>query len=351
MQNNKNQKVKNKALWTVIFVLIAALSIWAVMSQSKSFSFAAFGAFLRNARKLPLACAVLSMLAFIAFEGISILAICRSFSYKKSFGNGFAYSAADIYFSAITPSATGGQPASAFFMIKDGIPSMFVTVVLIANLMMYTIAAVVIGMLCFILVPASFLDFNIISKVLIIIGFGVQAGLCAIFMLLLTKPIILHKLCEGTIRLLSKLHLMRKKEEKLEKLRLWIDQYASYTRLLKDKRGALVEALFINFLHKISQGLVTMFTYLATGGIAANAFRVFSLQIFVIMGAYCIPVPGAMGVTDYILLDGFNSIASSQTATNLELLSRSLSFYICVIVCGLTVLLKYLLYKRKQKKS
>ena len=53
---------------------------------------------------------------------------------------GVLYSAADIYFSAITPSATGGQPASALLMVGDGIPTAVTTVVLLLNLAMYNLS-------------------------------------------------------------------------------------------------------------------------------------------------------------------------------------------------------------------
>ncbi|MFR2128888.1 MAG: hypothetical protein ACLS4M_06675 [Eubacterium ventriosum] len=45
--------------------------------------------------------------------------LCGTFGYKRPFRKCLVYSSSDIYFSAITPSATGGQPASAYFMMKD----------------------------------------------------------------------------------------------------------------------------------------------------------------------------------------------------------------------------------------
>ena len=55
-----------------------------------------------------------------------------------------------------------------------------------------------------------------------------------------------------------------------------------------------------------------------------------------------------MGVTDYLMLDGFENL-KVQNPQFLELLSRSLSFYVCIIICGLTVLFSYIaLSKRKR---
>jgi hypothetical protein len=58
-----------------------------------------------------------------------------------------------------------------------------------------------------------------------------------------------------------------------------------------------------------------------------------------------------MGVTDYFLLDAFDDIMASADAVNLELLSRSIAFYFCIIVCGASVLIKFLLQQKARKKQ
>ena len=128
--------LKNRIIWTVVFIVIAALSVWAVVAQSGSFSFKSFFEFVKGSNPWWLLSATLSMLGFIIFEGIALIYVCRAMGYKTGFKGGFVYSAADIYVSAITPSATGGQPASAYFMIKDGLPGTVVTAALISTLVM-----------------------------------------------------------------------------------------------------------------------------------------------------------------------------------------------------------------------
>ncbi len=113
--------VKNKALWTCIAIALAALTIWAVFSMSGNMSPAQLIEQLKNARPGWLVLAVFSMLGIIFFEGEAILAIIGPVGYPRSHWRGFIYGSADIYFSAITPSATGGQPASAFFIYCNSI--------------------------------------------------------------------------------------------------------------------------------------------------------------------------------------------------------------------------------------
>lgn len=170
---------KNRIIWTIVFVVIAALSIWAVISQTNNFSFESFWEFIKNSNPFWLAAAVVSMLGFIFLEGFALLYICRAFGFKKNLKSGFVYSSADIYVSAITPSATGGQPASAYFMMKDGIPGTIVAAALVCNIVMYTAALVALGLVAIISSISTFFEFSIVSKLLIVSGLIVQV--CLLF--------------------------------------------------------------------------------------------------------------------------------------------------------------------------
>ena len=110
-------------LYSLIFVLLIGLTVFTICSQSASFTREGFWEYVRAAHPAGLAAAALCTLLYILLEGLALLAICRALGYRRSVGQGVLYSAADIYFSAITPSATGGQPASAVLMMRSGIPA------------------------------------------------------------------------------------------------------------------------------------------------------------------------------------------------------------------------------------
>ena len=93
------------------------------------------------------------MLGFIYFEGEALRVLVRHMGYPAKRSHGFVYSAADVYFSAITPSASGGQPASAYFMLKDGIAGTAVMAALLLNLIMYTLAILTIGLVDILIFP------------------------------------------------------------------------------------------------------------------------------------------------------------------------------------------------------
>ena len=298
-----------------------------------------------------MAAAVAAMFGYILFEGMALLCLINAFGHQRSFGRGFLYSAADIYFSAITPSATGGQPASAYLMMKDGIPGAVVTISLVANLITYTLALLTVGMAGFLIRPVIFLNFGLPGRILIILGYVVLCGLAVVFFVLIVKPRILEKICLFFISLGKKLHIVRHEEEKREKLYRAMEEYRQCAKLMADHKIVFVKVYLFNLLQRLSQITVTLLVHLAIGGSASLAADIWFTQNFVTVGTYSVPIPGGMGVADYLLIDGFRAFFDEASAVNLELISRGMSFYVCMIVSAVTVFLGtiYTIKKRDSK--
>ena len=114
----------------------------------------------------------------------------------------------------------------------------------------------------------------------------------------------------------------------------------------------LVKAFLLNFLQRASLILVTVFSFLAGGGSVSEIKTVFVRQTMVVIGSNCVPIPGGMGVADYLMLDAFSQMIEDPSAVvNLELLSRSISFYFCVILCGSSVAVKLIYDKWKSHRN
>ena len=175
---------KKKIFWAIASVFIAALSIWAVISQSRNFSFDTLKSFISGADKGWLLASFVCTFGFIWFEGFALVRIARHFGYKTNALDGTVYGGADVYFSAITPSASGGQPASAYFMMKDGIPGYATTVALLINLVMYTLALLTVGIFSIIFKYPMLENFSVLSRVFIGIGIIVLIFLALVFYML-----------------------------------------------------------------------------------------------------------------------------------------------------------------------
>ena len=339
---------RNKVLCFLAALLLAILTIFAVF-KGGGISVGELASSIRDASPPCLILSVSGMFGFIFFEGAALTVIVRSLGYPTKHQRGFVYSAADIYFSAITPSASGGQPASAFFMIRDGIPATAVMAALLLNLIMYTMAVITFGFFALILYPEIFLHFSPLCKVFILIGIITLTALALGFYLLMRKQQLLQKLALGMASLLDRLHCHRLARRIRHKLDDALEEYRQCVDLIFGKRKMLLQVYLLNLLQRLSQLLVTVFTFLAMHGNPARLIKLFATQIYVVLGSNSMPVPGAMGVADYLMINGYMELMTKEQAYRLEILSRGLSFYTCMILSMIVTGIGYLLLKKNTR--
>ena len=316
--------MKKKILWACLSLLIAGLTILAVASQSRTFSLADLWALIRSAHKGWLIAALLAMFGFIFFEGMAIIRVTRRLGYPKSPAHGTVYGAADVYFSAITPSATGG------------------------TLVMYTLALLLSGIVTMVFFFPVFAAFTPLAKAMILLGSAVLLALGIFFLMLLVKPAILHRICGAFLTFLEKIHLMRGAKRLREKLAGVMEEYALCSKMLLGKGHVMAESFFWNLCQRLSYFLVTFLLFMAVGKGSAMALKATSVQCLACVGSNCIPIPGAMGAADYMLLDGFSQLLSHENAVTMEMLCRGVAFY-CSVSVGLVIVIIGYFAGRKRK--
>lgn len=342
--------MKKKVLWAVITFCLSVLTIYTLFYNS-GLSLTELWEDIKEASPIWLIPAALCMLGFIFFEGRSLVLILRTLGYPAKKRRGFLYASADIYFSSITPSATGGQPASAYFMHKDGVSGVAVTVSLILNLTMYTLAIFTLGLLSLIFFPGIFLDFSLPCKIMILIGIFAMIMLTIFFIILLKRQSILLKIGNLLVTIIYKLHFKIASEKLKQRLDKMIENYNECVVTLAGKKKLLVKTFFLNLLQRASQILVTVFCYYAMHGNIADGLQIFVIQTYVIMGSNFIPVPGAVGISEFLMYFGYTMLLSEEASYSLAILGRGISFYTCSIISIITVIIGYILIRLRKTKE
>lgn len=341
--------MKKKVLWAFISLLIAALTIWAVASQSRSFSPADLLAEVRAAGKGWLIAAFAAMFGYIFFEGMAVIRVAGHLGYPRGLFSGTLYGASDVYFSAITPSATGGQPVCAWFMMRDRIPAAATTVTLLITLVMYTLSLLLTGILAMLFFFPVFAAFSGLAKVMILFGAAILLFLAVFFLMLLKKPLILRGICEGFARILEKIRLKKAADKLRRKLTTLMEEYTLCSKMLLGRRGILLESFFWNLCQRLSYYMVTFLLFMAAGRGSLMAVKAALVQCLSCVGSNCIPIPGAMGAADYMLLDGFSRLLNESSAVTMEMLCRGVTFYGSVSTGLIIVLIGYFTGRRRKQ--
>lgn len=336
---------KKRVLWLAVFLCLTAVTV-AVQTTSQGFSFAGFLRCCKNSNIWLLAAAFLSMLGIICCEGESLRMICGHLGYRRPFSHGLVFGAADLFFSAITPSSSGGQPVSAYCMYTDDIPMEAASVALLLNLIMYEAALFLVTLICVLIKPALFLTFPTGAKVFVLLGAVIQGALAVLLVLLLLRPKLVHSFANACITLLARLRLMHNVDERRVRLAQWIERYDLCARSARGNAPMMLKALAYNVGQRVCMLLVSALVFLALGGRLGTALNVFIGQSYVYLGSNAVPLPGAIGAADWLFVSICGEFFPEPVSFNL--LSRGISFYCNVALCGLLTWVWLLRHKRRK---
>ena len=150
-------KSAKKQIYNIAFLLLlVAVTLTVLLLSYQELNFGNIFAFIKSSKWWLLILSVVCMVMGIVFEGLSLFIISRSLGHRTRILPSVAYSSADIYYSAITPSATGGQPASAYYMVKDGMSAGTASFTLVMNTVVYTASLVVLTVVSLAIKPQLF---------------------------------------------------------------------------------------------------------------------------------------------------------------------------------------------------
>ena len=289
--------------------------------------------------------AAICAFGFVFFEGMGLKCTCSFLGSPLGTGKAILYSATDIYFSALTPSAAGGQPAALLMMMNHGVSAAVSAIALLLNLVMYTVSIMIISTVCFIVYPEQLLRLETGALIFIAIGAVVQMLFIVLFIMCIFNEKLVLAVCRFGLKLCCKLNIFHNYDEHYEKLMNMIRQYKQCGILLRHKTVLLLKVFFHNFMQRLSVIMVAVCVFIGVGGAPSRAFEAFAAQTFAVLGSNAAPVPGAVGIVDYIFLEGFEHLVADPVSV--ELLSRGLSFYCNLIFCGILMFVNFIRMKPK----
>ncbi len=297
-----------------------------------------------------LACLILS----VGFEAINLNILCRKVGYGRSVKQSMIFASSDIYFSAITPSATGGQPAAAYYMTKSGVPLSLSTAVLMLNVTLYTVGLLVISAVALILDFDTFLGFDVFQKICVIIGIVFHAILIVACVICMFSKRVVYFFGDVFYGALAKLRLVKNKEEKLIAFRHSVAGYRAAFGIVKKDLWLLPMLLFNGIMQRVILAPITYFVLLAMqplfgGASIPNMMEVIIMQLYCTVGASAMPLPGGMGIAETLFNGMFATICDADNLRVLAmLLSRTFSSYLAIVTCGTITMTHHLKMKRAE---
>jgi len=340
---SKISKRAKKQILNILFLVVLIGITVTVVFVSQDINLHDVITFTKNCNPWYIVAALGGLLGYILFEALSLHIIARKLGHKSKAVSSVAYSTSDLYYSAITPSASGGQPASAFYMMRDGMSGGTAGFTVLFNIISYTVATILVGLFALAAQPQMFSQIgHWLAKTLVIFGFVVQFLLLALLLLCFFRARVIRKIGNFGITVLSKMKIIKKPDKWRTRLDNMVDKYRSCRGVIKQHPMLFFVALLLNTAQRVSQTLIPCFVIMASPQSVdydVSFLRLFCMQAYVMIGYNSIPLPGGTGAYEYLYPNVFGIGGyDMKFILSAMMVSRAISYYICMIVCGVYTL-------------
>ena len=341
---------KKKMLFNVVFlILVFAGTIYGVFRGEDLKKILGI---IRTVNPLWLLPGIVCVVVFIWGESIIIHYMMRTLGLRLKKWTCFLFSSIGFFFSCITPSASGGQPAQIYYMKKEKIPIPVSTMVLMVVTITYKLVLVVIGVV--ITVFCQGFVHTYLEDVWYIFYLGTALNVfCVVLMLVLAfHPVLAKAIMVKGLALLERLHLMKRKESRMEKLKVSMDQYRDTAAYLKAHKPVLWNVFLITIFQRVALFAATWFVYKAFGLSAEPAWLIITLQAVISVSVDMLPLPGGMGISEKLFLVIFLPIFGTKLLLPGMILSRGLGYYTELLLSAvLTIVANFTMGKKAGEKN
>lgn len=340
---------KKKYLFQALFLLVVAGFTIGSIFYGKDVE--TILQYTKQAKPVYIILSIVCVIFFIWGESIILFYMLRSFGVKVRAGRCYLYSCIGFFFSCITPSATGGQPAQIYYMKKDNIPIPVSTVILMVVTITYKLVLVVIGGAILLLRPGRVMFF--LKPVLpwCYLGIALNIFCVTLMCMLVFHPNMAERLLLLFLSLAKRLHLVKRAEEKRESLKQAMQVYEETAAYLTAHWKIVVYAFLITVVQRFSLFFVTSLTYLAFQKSGESLFDLLLLQGMISVSVDMLPLPGGMGISERLFLGIFKPIFGEGLTIPAMIVSRGISYYGQLIISALLTIYANFRIGRKQKRQ
>ena len=236
-------------------------------------------------------------------------------------------------------------------MKKEKIPIPVSTLVLMIVTITYKLVLVAIGVLLTLFGQGFIHTYLYDVRHVFYLGTALNVFCVGAMLVLVFHPELARRILVRGLAVLEKLHLMRHKSSRLEKLNASMDQYRATAVYLKEHVRVLIEVFAITVFQRFALFVGTWFVYRAFGLSEYSALVIALLQGSISVSVDMLPLPGGMGISEKLFSIIFLPIFGSQLLLPGMILSRGLGYYTELIISALfTIVANFTIGKKRVKK-
>ncbi len=253
-----------------------------------------------------------------------------------------------LYYGALTPFATGGQPVQVVYMRRNKMPVGAATCIVCIKFVIYELSLCAI-FLAAMAVRGSYYYSNY-NEVFWLAMLGFVINLVAVFFIILTiinKRIVL-RFGAALIRLFYRLRFVKDKEKAIENFTKSIDDYHTAASYISRYKLRAIGSFIISVVNLGFLFIIPYFIYLAFGNTYYGLIDVLIMQALFFLAVSFFPTPGTAGAAEGGFLLFFGNMFGRAVPIAM-LIWRFITYYAVLIVGSLLVVFEEVFSLRRRK--
>ncbi len=286
--------------------------------------------------------AFILLIIFWLFRTYPMYSFCKKINKTFKYSDAFLLTLRTQFFNAVTPFATGGQPYQIYYIKKCGLNYAESTSVVLENFIVYQIALVLLGLISLFTNKIFHIFKNVLLlQKLIALGFIINTLVIVVMFIVAFSKSMNKKLINFQINLLSKLHLVKNREETLEKWDTNINNFHKSAKILLKNKKSFIINILCNLVALSSLYLIPLFILYAMGDFKSvqGLISIVTSAYIMIIGSF-VPIPGATGGLEYGFLQFYGNFVSGSKLKALMLVWRFITYYFGMIIGAIALNIK-----------
>lgn len=340
------QRLSQIINFVLIFGTLAVVLVIGFQSQDVGASIAA----LRSMGFVWIVLAIGSYLLFGAADAFSLWHFLRLRGCRVSFWHMLFVANAGLYYSNITPGASGGQPMQIYYLHKEGVPLGLASSALVVRFFSFQAMLSIISTALWI-GYSDFIGQQLGGHIWIfIVGYVYNLVLVLGLVLVAMNKKIVRFFISLFIRAGVKLRIVKSEAASRQK---WEDALTSFHDsiiMLRDHPSELLVQLVIGAVQLMALMTVLYFVYLGLGLRGADYGQLMALDVVQYVSAAYIPTPGASGAQEVAFSMYFGNLFTDGTSFAGLILWRFFTYYLSLII-GAVITVLYGVRSGKKDKN
>lgn len=303
---------------------------------------------LSNINYWYIAIGIVFILLYFILQGLYMKLCLKVFKKKISLKKGTFYSMIEFYFSGITPSSSGGQPAQIYYMKKDKIPIKTSYIVLLLNTIYFKIVILILGFIVIIFKSNFIFSNNFIYTFFFILGLVSDLVMVILGIIFLINDNIIKKVLLKIHAFCSKFKFLKDKINK-DEIEEDITEYKKSLLYIKEKKKVILITFLITFIQRLLLLSMGYIVYRSLGFNKYSYFDLLTIQVTAQLAIEMLPLPGGACLSENLIRDMYSKMFALSYSDIGMILTRTLSFYIPLLFSGLVIFAEKLIKKKEKK--